>query len=549
MVGGFAVVGPPRVLELVGRVERRPGEHLCAFLLERRTLGLVAFGERVPLFVEDVVEARVPEERQEVVLGSHLAACVGDEDADQLRELVPLQSRRETEATDAVRKEAVADVVERGLGLPQGLVFRSEAVGPDLPCHRVAVRLDGARERGECEVEAAFDLLVAAAVLRARLHRLLEQEQGLPQRRDGGRGHRRDDVVDLGDLRLLVLARVRVFKLRRDLLGRGAPLGAHDHALERCDRRVEVDLHRACVGVTLVLVEIERAVDDRRELQRRPGHRTAQRACRPRGGIHHPFVVGLAFVDRLAREQIEERRPHRPEVGARIDLRPAAERLLGRHVARRAEDHAGAGALGGGVLPQARDAEVEHLYAPFRRPEQVVRLDVAVNDTLRVRRFEHREQLLADPDGLPGREPSADRVGAVGDGLALEQLHHEEGRALVVHLVVAHLDDPLVGRLVRDVRLAQEPLADARHGRVLRMQDLQRRGRSVTVRGRIYGRHPPDAEHPVEVPLVAKCRPHPRAAEVVEVVFRVFHRRGARSEQRGEQAKRRTAIPGGPAQA
>ena len=104
----------------------------------------------------------------------------------------------------------------------------------------------------------------------------------------------------------------------------------------------------------------------------------------------------LSRVHGLAGDQREERRTDRPDVRLRVDLRAIADRLLGRHEARRAEEKARRRLLGAEARLHLREAEVEDLEAPFLRDEEVVRLDVAMDDALLVRRGEHVEELLAD---------------------------------------------------------------------------------------------------------------------------------------------------------
>ena len=121
----------------------------------------------------------------------------------------------------------------------------------------------------------------------------------------------------------------------------------------------------------------------------------------------HRSMVENRIEDRLptccpetasARRHLVEHDAEREQIGARVQL--LAARLLRRHVGDRAERRARAGQDSSatprsaaastpptGVRPrrQLRQAEIEHLRVAARRDEDVGRLDVAVDDALRVR--------------------------------------------------------------------------------------------------------------------------------------------------------------------
>jgi hypothetical protein len=119
---------------------------------------------------------------------------------------------------------------------------------------------------------------------------------------------------------------------------------------------------------------------------------------------------------------------------ASTEREPSA--LLGRHVVRRPDDRAGRG-LGqaAGVGQELGDAEVEELHPlagdhlGIRDQEDVVGLEVAVDDAGAMggaqrgrdlpRHHQRRVQGQASDPGQPGRQR-----------LALEQLHHDVGRAV-----------------------------------------------------------------------------------------------------------------------
>ena len=101
--------------------------------------------------------------------------------------------------------------------------------------------------------------------------------------------------------------------------------------------------------------------------------------------------VGVERVN-PRRELVEDHAEREHVAGARRGL---AARLLGRHVARRAENHARAGVVVAGRrdvgrLREARQPEVEHLHVAIVADDDVLRLDVTVDNT---RSMRHREGL------------------------------------------------------------------------------------------------------------------------------------------------------------
>ena len=101
-----------------------------------------------------------------------------------------------------------------------------------------------------------------------------------------------------------------------------------------------------------------------------------------------------------AREHLVEDGAEREDVGPRIHRPPF--RLLGRHVGGRAHDNARLGrdrgdrGFGRRQLDQFRETEVEHLGAAVARDDDVGRLDVAMDDAVRVRDGKGR----CDLDGI-----------------------------------------------------------------------------------------------------------------------------------------------------
>ncbi len=130
----------------------------------------------------------------------------------------------------------------------------------------------------------------------------------------------------------------------------------------------------------------------------------------------------VAGERRAAGQRLEQDAAEREHVGARPDVAIAA-RLLRRHVAGRADHHAGS-RREPIATRNARDPEVEHfdLFEPCARQEDVARLDVSVNDAERVRgaeRFGDSPRQL-DRLGRGHAEPQPMR-----QALAVEPFHRE----------------------------------------------------------------------------------------------------------------------------
>ena len=146
------------------------------------------------------------------------------------------------------------------------------------------------------------------------------------------------------------------------------------------------------------------------------------RGDRADGGAQQVVEGVLARVEEVAREAIEQHEPRREDVGAEIDH--LAARLLGRHEAGVALDHADLGAahapLGLG------DAEVGELHLAAVGDQHVARRDVAMDDVLgravlgalRVREGQRVEDLVHDVEGRGDVEGTADLRDVLLDDLA-----------------------------------------------------------------------------------------------------------------------------------
>ncbi|MCO5166527.1 MAG: protein kinase [Planctomycetes bacterium] len=163
-----------------------------------------------------------------------------------------------------------------------------------------------------------------------------------------------------------------------------------------------------------------------------------------------------ARVGVLAREQLEEHDAERVDVGGRP--RVGAAHLLGGHVLRRAEGHAGARELRL-VVEDPRQAEVGDLRLEVLVEEDVARLEVAVHDPLVVSVRDRARHLGEDPERLAPLEPARDRlaqVAARGEG------HDDVGLPVGRLAGLEHADHVRVGEALEGGRLAAEPLPVAR---------------------------------------------------------------------------------------
>ena len=154
---------------------------------------------------------------------------------------------------------------------------------------------------------------------------------------------------------------------------------------------------------------------------------------------------------RRPRDAFEEHAAEREDVGARIEHVLAAD-LLRRQIPRRPQHRPGL------RRPRhardARDAEVEHLDPRdvAAGEEEVARLDVAVNDVVRVRLGERRGD--ARPERYAGLDPQAPAPEEIAEVLTLDPLHDQVGLFERRRPVGDVADDVRVMELREHLRLA-----------------------------------------------------------------------------------------------
>src|SRR5262245_54606698 len=81
-------------------------------------------------------------------------------------------------------------------------------------------------------------------------------------------------------------------------------------------------------------------------------------------------------------------------------------------------------------LRKLRETEVENLRAVLVADENIRRLDVAMDDALRMRSVERIGELNGDVEQVLDFQRSA--VDAIAEALAFERLHHDVRRAVIV---------------------------------------------------------------------------------------------------------------------
>jgi hypothetical protein len=326
----------------------------------------------------------------------------------------------------------------------------------------------------------------------------------------------RDDVLGDAVAEVLVLlhaAQVLEIHDRERRLGRldrAAPARAVGRAvpsgIEVAPDAMQVGLQLGRGLVPETAVFLERLLQQPAERLRQPGGRLRRRGRIPvENGVEHDRRrVALKRQD-AGRHLIQDG-TEREQIGARVG--ELAARLLGRHVRHRAQRRARRGQVdpAAGFVRRAgarsrlagtvdlREPEVEDLHLPARVHEDVRRLDVPVDDALRVCRLERVGHLGGHVHELRGVEsPASDQV---RQRLALEQLHHDEVLPLV-------LVDGVDGADVRVVegggrpRLALEALERLRVAPEIGRQELQRDpATQLRVLRLVDHAHAPAAERP-----------------------------------------------------
>ena len=146
-----------------------------------------------------------------------------------------------------------------------------------------------------------------------------------------------------------------------------------------------------------------------------------------------------------------------------------------------------------------------------------------MNDAARVRRDEDVERLGGDGEHDLRLHPRPESVRERVHGLPVQELHHEERRAVLGHVVVEDRDRPGMTHRVRDVPLAQKARAQVVVEGELGVEYLHRESFGIAVRRSVNRRHAPRPEEPFELVLLSKRLPQARAGPRVDLVLRLRH--------------------------
>ena len=259
----------------------------------------------------------------------------------------------------------------------------------------------------------------------------------------------------------------------------------------------------AAAGESLVRLLGEQFVDDVLQAARAARHHLAKRFGLSLRDLQRERGDAGSGEGGLPGDQLVEHDAEREEIGAMVELEP--ERLLGAHVARRAEHLAELGARRGALgaravrLGHAGDAEIEDLGGPAAIAEHDVRrLDVAVDDAEPVGIIERAGDLGADPgDGLERHPARLAQMLVERD--AVEQFHGDIGKAVRLADVVDG-DDVGVRERAGGPGLAQEAADQADILPELGLQHLDREDAvDAGIVGAIDVRHRAFADAPLDL--------------------------------------------------
>ncbi len=171
------------------------------------------------------------------------------------------------------------------------------------------------------------------------------------------------------------------------------------------------------------------------------------------------------------------------------------------------------------------DTEVEDLDLSLAADKEVRWLDVTMHDALRMRGGEGVEQLMGDAEDVGDSESAALHRRELLHRESFEQLHHEESRPVLCHVVVEDVDGAGVLYRVGGIALAQEPGANVFAERELRVEQLDGELLLVAVRRCIDRRHAANPEHAIETVLPPEHLPEALlgAQVIVIVLVRLRH--------------------------
>ena len=198
------------------------------------------------------------------------------------------------------------------------------------------------------------------------------------------------------------------------------------------------------------------------------------------------------FIDHAA-ERVDVASP--VEVAVRRDL-------FRTHVCRSADCYPGARkAFTRGSDDCARDAEVEHVHI-LAAEQDVLRLDVAVDDAVLVRKAHRLDDLLCNAHSLFHRELRL-TIQSLPQRLTVDKRHRVEGQ-VADHSRLDHVRDARVIEVRGEFDLAEEALLGD-YARELWPKDFYRRVLTAArIRAQVDCRHPTVTELPLDTVVVAE---------------------------------------------
>src|SRR2546428_1570321 len=223
--------------------------------------------------------------------------------------------------------------------------------------------------------------------------------------------------------------------------------------------------------VTIARIALDGLEHDGLERRVEPRHEVAgQPWLFVRLGAHHCQRIG-AGEGQVAGDHLVEDGAEGVDVGARVAASTAD--LLRRDVVRRADRGREAEPGDPPCRFVQRDAEIDDLHQPRRGDQDVLRLEVAMHDSVLVHVLQRLADLLRDGERASGGQRML-LLHELAQALALHQLHRHVHPALVAGL--EELDDVGVIEPLPDLLFALEALEENHVALELEVRDLERDG-------------------------------------------------------------------------
>src|SRR5262249_22113041 len=137
--------------------------------------------------------------------------------------------------------------------------------------------------------------------------------------------------------------------------------------------------------------------------------------------------------------------------------------------------------------------------------KQIIRFDVSMNDAEPVRDIENLEHGSGKAEQL-GLLDAAAALSALAERFTIEQLHHQERRAIFSRVNVEDIDGRGGTALVERQRPLFEPGSKLFGARDLRVEDLDRAAPADPVCRPVNRSHPADADKRIDAPSTPEDR-------------------------------------------